>query len=83
MPQAVIRSGLSDLVKAEKCLERDRAESAQHEQRPMREIDDAQRAENERQAKRDQRIGATLVQAVQKLKKNGIHGLPSSVIATL
>ncbi len=38
-----------------------RAESSDHEQRTMRKIDNAQRAENKRETQRDKRIGRALV----------------------
>src|SRR5690606_33555032 len=54
--------------------ERHRAERAEHEQGAMREIDDAERPENEGQAERDERIGPALVQPVEQLSENRIHG---------
>ncbi len=53
--------------------ERHRAEGAEHEQRAMGEVDDAQRAENQGQAQGDQRIGPAFVQAVEKLCEDGVH----------
>ena len=42
--------------------QRDRAERTDHEQRPMGEVHDAKRSEDQRQTKGDQRIGRSLVQ---------------------
>ena len=48
----------------------------QHEQRAVREVDHAQRAEDERQAQRDQRVGGALLQAVEQLQDERAHLLP-------
>src|SRR5690606_8069594 len=46
------------------------AERAKHEQGTVGEVHDPQRAEDERQAKGNQRVGAALVQPIKKLQKD-------------
>src|SRR5690606_10413287 len=60
--------------------EQHRAEGAEHEQRAMGEVDDAQSAEHQGQAERDERVGGTFVQPVNKLQEDNFehHVLLSS-----
>ena len=75
--EEVLPRFIHDLVaEAEQALQRHRAESADHEERAMREVHDTERAEDERQPESDQGVGAALVQTVQNLKDNGFHGSP-------
>ena len=57
-------------------LKGDGAEGAEHEQRAMGEVDHAQRAEDQGQAERDQRVGAALVEPVQDLKNDRVKHEP-------
>ena len=59
--------------KTEQLVERHRAKGAKHKQSTMGKIDHTQCPEYERKTQCDQRVGSTLVQAVQKLKKDRIH----------
>ena len=61
------------VLEREEALQRHGAEGAEHEQRAMGEVDDAERAEDQRQAQRDQRIGRALVEPVQQLEEDGVH----------
>ena len=54
-------------------LKGDGAERAEHEQRAVGEVDDAERPEDQRQAERDQGVGAALVEAVQQLKNDRVQ----------
>jgi len=60
-------------LQAQQGLDGDGTERAQHEQRAMGKVDDAQRAENDREAKGDQGVGAPLVQTIQDLQQNCVH----------
>ena len=62
-----------DRLERDQLAEGNRAEGAEHEQRTMREVDDTERAEHEGQPQRDQRVGAPLVEAVEKLGEQGFH----------
>ena len=61
------------MAKRDDPRQRHGTERADHEQSAMREVHDAQRPEDQCQAKRDQRIGRALVEPVQDLKNNGFH----------
>ena len=63
-----------DGFERDQVAEGDGAEGAEHEQRAMREVDDAEGAEHQCQPERDQRVGAALVEAVEKLREYGVHG---------
>ncbi len=54
-------------------LKGDGTKCAEHEQRAMGEVHNPERAKDQRQAQRNQRIGRPFVQSVQDLNKNGIH----------
>src|SRR5690606_165503 len=57
----------------EQLVQRDRAEGADHEQGAMREVHDAERAEDQREPEGDQRVGAALVEAVEQLQEDRFH----------
>ena len=65
----------NDAFQIEQLVEGDGAEGAQHEQRAMGEVDDAERSEDQREPQRDQRIGAALVQPVQYLQQYRVHSV--------
>ncbi len=46
----------------------------------MREVDDAERSENERQPERDKRVGAALVEPVQELEEYGVQHAPQPAL---
>ena len=78
VPQAVGLGGIDrDGLERDEVAEGDGAEGAQHEQRAVGEVDDAERAEDQRQAERDQRVGAALVEAVEQLREDRVHGPPA------
>jgi len=58
---------------AEQALHDDGAEGAHHEERAMREVHDAERAEDDREPQRDERVGAPLVEPVQDLQEYRVH----------
>ncbi len=65
------------VARGEDAAEGDGAERAQHEERAVGEVDHAKRAEDQRQAEGDERIGAALVEAVQDLEDEAVHRSPS------
>jgi hypothetical protein len=63
---------LNDFV-GQQLTDRDGAKCAEHEERAVREVDDAESPEYQRQTQSDQRIGTALVEPVQDLQQYGIH----------
>ncbi len=57
------------------------AEAAQHEQGAVREVNNSERAENERQAECNERICAALIQPIEELGEKRFHGVPQKRIS--
>ena len=72
--EVLLRLRERDTAERQDALQRNGAEGADHEKRAMGEVDHPQRAEDQGQTEGDQRIGRALVEAVQKLKKDCVHG---------
>ncbi len=66
------------MAQRHQAADRDGDEGAEHEERPVSEVHHPERAEDQRQSERDQRIGAALVEPVEDLEEDGVHdGGPS------